>query len=135
MIEEAFLPGRSARGCFAGSFRDRLFQGADPLPEHKLRSATDEEMDVIGHYNVAADGDVEFVRGGIGEPHKGVVHWIAREPFSPVVGSEGDEVRGRCVMLEHVLQTWGPAREFQFSHIPVEGVSEVFARTCGAGIR
>ena len=70
---------------------ERLFQGGDPWTQDEFGIAADEEVNVIGHDYVPADGNVELFGCAAGKLSECRVNRIGGEPFLAMVSAKGDE--------------------------------------------
>ena len=104
MIEESFLPWCPARGRFPGRFREELLELANPAPQDEIHRTAHEKMNVVGHDDVSADGDIEAVDRSADESNKRVVDCSLGEPWTPVVGAEGHKINRRIVTLKDAIQ-------------------------------
>jgi len=61
MVEEAGLPSEAAR-ISGERVRKGSLKAFHPFSENKVMGAADEQMKMVGHDDVAANGDVERLR-------------------------------------------------------------------------
>ena len=77
MIEKSFLPNLCLLSREIGCLGQRLFQLADPAAQNEIRTATDEQMDMVGHDHVTANGHIELAFGSTGKENEGRMDIIA----------------------------------------------------------
>ena len=93
VIEKTALPGRRCP-CQRNMFRESLSQHSYPWAELKIVGSADEKMNVIGHHDISANGNIANPVRLLGEPDECRVRRIEREQFPPLVCAKCDEEQG-----------------------------------------
>jgi hypothetical protein len=95
-------------------FAQHSSQHSDPaFQSHFGDRQMDEEMDVIGHDDIAANCDIVFGRGARGKCAKGVVYLRSGQERKTFVSVERDEIKGLEEGKE-AFQTWRALGEVGF---------------------
>ena len=66
-------------------------------------------MQVLRHYNISPNSDVEFPTSVCGKIYERLMHVVARQPFSAMVSAKGDEIE-RPRVKEQVQTRWSPRK-------------------------
>ena len=93
----------------------QLFQHSYPWPKLKIVGSADEEMNMIGHHHISADGDLANPVRLLGEPDECRVHRIGREQFPPLVCTKCDEEQG--IVSEDPPQARRQSRKFWHTNV------------------
>lgn len=88
VIEETALPRAGRQACLRGN---ETFEAGHPRTERAFARDPKEQVDVIGHQNVSADGDLE-IRGAARIGTEGIVNFFVGQNVTASGSAGGDEV-------------------------------------------
>ena len=111
VIEEALLPDLSVTSRPAISARQRLLQCCYPATEHESFIATDEQMDMVRHDDIASNCNTEFGTA-TSELDKSGMCLFRCENLLPAMCTKRDKIDWRIISLKDFIDSQRTTTEF-----------------------